>query len=176
MQHSSRAAEDIQLVSPPEARCPSDAPADDRTRTSSLVATAREVLGCLLLGALTSAAIMSTVAVHESLPSVAAEPPPEPTRPPQAPPQPPPHPADSILAQRVRLWNIDAASGVDVVASSPGEWVPTSVCPAPLLWLFVYGHHRTFHWTKYGLHALAEHSAPLERCYMAAAVMPEEIC
>ena len=39
---------------------------------------------------------------------------------------------------------------------------------------FLVGHYRTFHWTQHGIHAMARLSS--DDCYMAAAVMPEEVC
>ena len=85
--------------------------------------------------------------------------------------------ADALFSARVRLWNgrMSPADRLDVVASAPGH-ARFGHCKnaAPALWVYVYGHYRTFHWTQYGINALAHHSTP--GCYMVAAVMPDEVC
>lgn len=51
---------------------------------------------------------------------------------------------------------------------------PSPDCESPRLWLLVSGHFRTFHWTQMDMAEMARRSS--HGCYLAVAVMPQEIC
>ena len=88
---------------------------------------------------------------------------------------------DEYLDARVRSWNhhpvfapYDPAARIDLVAASAGEFHASVTCPSPRLWLLLVGQLRTFHWAQHSLQRMAHHSSG--GCYMAAAVLPDEIC
>ena len=80
----------------------------------------------------------------------------------------------SNLVQSARASSpecLASPSTIRVVATSPGKWSPTLDCPAPRLWVLLYGQHRSFDSTKRNL---ATFSALSSRgCYFVAAVAPD---
>ena len=77
--------------------------------------------------------------------------------------------------ERIALaWQQSAIDRIDVIAKDAGSWTTTTACPTPRLWLLLTGHYRTFSYTLPNIQRMAHASS--HGCYMAAAVMPDEIC
>lgn len=84
-------------------------------------------------------------------------------------------PHDHLLAERIARWSRESIGGkVEVVDQSAGSWTASPDCSAPRLWLFLYGHYRTFYWTQPNLASMARGSSG--GCFMTAAVLPLEVC
>lgn len=66
-------------------------------------------------------------------------------------------PHETLFAQRLGRW-ASANGSVEVVGRSGGTWRRSEGCAAPRLWLFLYGHYRTFYWTQRHLEAMARSS------------------
>ena len=71
------------------------------------------------------------------------------------------------------LWNNthEPNSNIKLMHSSIGKWTPTAACPAPKLWVYLFGHVNTLHFTKLALASMAKESSG--DCYMVAAVVPQ---
>ena len=89
----------------------------------------------------------------------------------------------SFKAALETAWNA-SGTGVNVIAASPGTWPPpppSPSCAAPKVWFFLCGHYRSHSVTQHSLKAMAEATAAgatsgqRSFCYMAAALMPDEL-